>query len=398
MKIFSRLPISCLPLVICLLLISSQIQAQSCTETLDEVKAYYDQGNFYPIPGLLDDCLRGGFTEEQKVEALEILTIIYNYNAELDSASESFLELLKTDPIYRPDSNKQVEIEYISKRFKTDPVWTIHGPKIGMNWTFTQIINNNGTDNTENSRENYIPKIGGHIAAGVELTISRHFSLLTEGVFYVRSYQYENFFYNDFDRVLIDDQQIGIEVPITLKYQFAIKSKKTTDEIDKWYPFFTAGYALNFLLQDRSLVEYNSREGNSDVPNILASGENIKLTKIRNNFNTAITVGTGVKYRLRTNYISLDVRYSFGLKNVVNPDNQFDFQSEDEFPRTTDNSPIRAYTFGYSVVDDDFRLDNLFVSIGYIHPIYKPRPINKKSIGDLIKGLFKKKEKDADFY
>ena len=401
MGIFFRLLISYL-VCTALLILSISVHAQTCTETLDEAKALYADGNFYPIQDLISDCLKGGFTDEQKVEALEILTIVHNYNAELDSAEVSYLELLHTDPIYLPDSNKQVEIEYISKRFKTDPVWTIHGPRIGANWTFARIINNNGTDNTNQSNEKYNANLGGQISGGVELTLYKDWSIMAEGVFYVRDFNYTNVFYEGFDNIVIDDQQIGVEVPIYLKYQRGFKSKKVKNEIDKWYPYVYAGYSLNFLLRDRSVISYTSANSGTQDPgtggNILSSREDINLSNVRNTFNSAIVVGTGVKYRLRTNYISLDVRYSFGLKNVVNPDKQFDFSRETDIPRTTENAPTRAYTFAYSMVDDDFRLDNLFISVGYIHPIYKPRSIDRKSVGDWIKGLFRKKDKDADFY
>jgi hypothetical protein len=50
------------------------------------------------------------------------------------------------------------------------------------------------------------------------------------------------------------------------------------------------------------------------------------------------------------------------MKNVTNIENRFSNYAEG---------------LPYPYVDDDFRLDNVSISVGYIHPLYKPRKLKK---------------------
>jgi hypothetical protein len=76
-------------------------------------------------------------------------------------------------------------------------------------------------------------------------------------------------------------------------------------------------------------------------------------------------------------YFFVDLRYSFGLKNITDEKNRFNNYSEG---------------LPYPYVDDDMRIDNLAISVGFIHPFYKPRKVKKPN----TKSLFRKFKRKAN--
>jgi len=84
--------------------------SQDCTASLDKAKASYQDGKLYEIPPALEECLQGGFTREQRVEAYELLSLTYLYIDDPDKADESYLNLLRADPEWRPDSTTEVDM------------------------------------------------------------------------------------------------------------------------------------------------------------------------------------------------------------------------------------------------------------------------------------------------
>ena len=79
------------------LLICAQAQ-ENCTQALNEATLSYQNGNLYAIPGLLLPCINNGFTKEEKIQALRLLTTTYLYLNKEGEADKTFVKLLKMDP------------------------------------------------------------------------------------------------------------------------------------------------------------------------------------------------------------------------------------------------------------------------------------------------------------
>lgn len=367
--------------------------AQDCLNNLDQAKQFYQDGKLYQIPGVLADCAPDLDSDELKVEAYELLSITYLYIDEPELAEDSYLKLLAADPEYVPDSSKRVEIEFLSKRFKTTPIFTLYPLKIGATFLQPRVINVNGTDNTNNTRESYKTRAGAHIGGGADWNISKNFALGGELWFNFQEYRYNNIFF-DIDSLHLSERHIGLEAPIFLRY---------TQQFDRWYTFAFAGYSLSYLINANATPEYFERTETLDTLNndrIVNPdfGRNLNLNSIRKSINHNVVLGLGVNYRLDLQYISFEIRYNLGLKNVLDAKNQFDFGIDgtdtDSDPTLTDpNDDIRELTFRYGHIDNDFRLDNISINVGYVYPLYKPRKIQKKSVKGIFGNLFKKKEK-----
>ena len=86
-----------------------------------------------------------------------------------------------------------------------------------------------------------------------------------------------------------------------------------------------------------------------------------------------------MKYKVKLDFVFVDLRYSFGLSNVVNP-------------KTSDIDPLlgdAAFLYGHR--DDYFRMDNLAITIGYVHPLYKPRKLKNARTKSVLNDIKKQK-------
>jgi len=58
----------------------------NCTQTIRQIRLTYEQGRLHELPDLAKNCLKNGFTTEEKREAYRYLTLAYIYLEEPDSA------------------------------------------------------------------------------------------------------------------------------------------------------------------------------------------------------------------------------------------------------------------------------------------------------------------------
>src|SRR5688500_4696541 len=79
-------------------------QGNTCEEQLNAATAEYDAGRFYSIPSMLKPCLDKGFTREQRQRAYLLLAQTYLVLEDPIGADNSYLELLRANPEFLPDT------------------------------------------------------------------------------------------------------------------------------------------------------------------------------------------------------------------------------------------------------------------------------------------------------
>jgi len=78
---------------LCVFLFTSIVgYGQVCISTLDRAKASFQDGKLYDVPQILEACIKKGFSNEQKVEAFELLTLVYLYIDEPEKISHSLFK------------------------------------------------------------------------------------------------------------------------------------------------------------------------------------------------------------------------------------------------------------------------------------------------------------------
>jgi len=342
-------------------------QDTNCEQVLTQADDEFQAGRFYSIPSMLKSCLDGGFSNEQKVRAYLILTQTYLILDDPIAADDSYLKLLKADPEYVANPARDpIDVYYLSKKFTTTPVFTPH-IRIGFNVSQSRVIEEINTSGTPLNNK-AILKPGVQFGIGLDWNINNHWSLCTEANFAYKSFKEEGKGYSRNDVQIMQENHSGFDIPLYVKY---------SDDSGKIRPFGYAGFALNLLSSAKVSLEFTDNSVNTEVGIKQISVNNENVLYKRNFFAQSLVLGGGVKYKLGRDFVYADLRYMAGLTNLTKAEVNY-YGKNDEFDPSITN---------YQFVSDFFRLDNLSLSFGYIHPIYDPRKKTKPR----LTGLFKKK-------
>jgi opacity protein-like surface antigen len=370
-------------LAITFLLLCTQIawaQKDDCEQTLTNALEEFNAGHFYGLSAMLKPCIDNGFTLEQKQRAYLLLTQTYLLIDDPIAAEDSYLKLLKANPEFATDESRDpIDVVYLSKKFTSSPVFSLYG-RIGGNISIPRVIHDitlfdgpNGKD----LKEKYSVEPGFQVNIGGEWHYNDNISLVAGLQYMYTSYRHVTS--GIFGRDVLDfqDKLSWLNIPLMVKYSFQNKGK--------FKPYAYAGYSTNFLIGDKGVIKYKNGEpaltSENETINSVTSPD-INLRYQRNTTNNAFIVGGGIRRKIGLNYWFVDLRYSFGLRNIVNEKNHY-----------ADNTNSQKYQQSlvplmlYQQTEDYFRLDNLSISVGYIHPLYKPRKLKNARTKSVLKKL-----------
>lgn len=338
-------------------------QGNSCEEQLSAATAEFDAGRFYGIPSMLKPCIDKGFSRDQRKRAFLLLTQAYLLLDDPIGADNSYLEVLRADPEFLADTARdQIDVVYLSKRFTAAPIFSLSG-KIGGNIAPVRVISTINSSGEPDVKNDYKVRIGFRMGAGIDWHISEQLAVTAEVNYAFTSYKKDQIKFNN-DLEEFTDKQSWFSVPLGVKYTFRIR--------EQIRPYVAAGYAFNILLSDRGQIDIFKRdvgEGTRD-----ASSPDMSFYQYRRKFNASLFVGGGAKYKVGINFLFAEMRYNFGLTNIVSP-------------TTTHGNDGPAVEYGH--VDDYFRLDNFSISVGYIKPLYKARKVKRVKTKSVLKGIKK---------
>jgi opacity protein-like surface antigen len=333
-----------------------------CELTLTKATEEFNAGHLYGIPAMLSDCLAKNQKDDWRQRAYLLLTETYLLLEDPIGAETSYLEVLRANPEYVTDPQRDpIDLVYLSKKFTATPLFAFYA-LIGPNTSPMRVIHDVRIGGEPQTTQSYKLRLGWQIGGGVDynysdnITFSAGFNYVFTGFQHVTT----DLFGPNKDIVEFLDRQTWASIPLTVKY---------SDSQGRVRPYVFAGYSLNLLLRDRGIltvVNRDSRGLSEDGTEQLSSAENetpnLNLSDHRQRLNASFVLGGGLRYKYKLNYLFVDLRYSFGIKNMTNINNRFDNYSEG---------------LPYPYVDDDFRMDNVAISVGYVHPFYKPRKLKK---------------------
>jgi hypothetical protein len=165
-------------------------QADDCEIILNRATEQLDAGHFYGIDSLLMPCLEGGFSREQRQRAYLLLTQVYLLLDDSESAEESYLKLLRANPEFEADPDRDpIDVVYLSKKFTASPVFSLFG-RIGGNASFIHVIKSISISG-EDITAKYHFKPGWTVAVGGDWNITPIVSLSTELQYSFMSYEKE---------------------------------------------------------------------------------------------------------------------------------------------------------------------------------------------------------------
>jgi hypothetical protein len=336
----------------------TQARAQNaCEVTLNNAQEEFNAGRFDAVPALLKECLEKNQNREWEQRAYLLLAETYLLLENPAKADESYLKVLQANPEYVTDAARDpIDLVYLSKKFTATPIFSFHG-KIGLNTSFIRVIHDVKISNAY--EENYTLKAGWQAGLGVDYHYNSAWSLSMEA-----NYSYTAFSHNaknlfeDYTMVTTD-RQTWLNIPVMIKFSAQERALR---------PFGFVGYSTDLLLRDRAIMVIDG-----DI-----ESEVFDYKYKRNTFNRSILLGAGLKYKWGLRYIYGELRYSMGLSNLTSAAQRFD-----HFDGINNSWPY---------ADDDFKMDNVLVSIGYIHPFYKARQLKKPR----TRSVLRKSKKNTD--
>lgn len=364
-------------------------QSMDCEQTIELATEEFNSGHFYSVPGILKECLNS-FSREQKQRAYLLLTQTYLLLDDPIGAETSFLEVLWANPEFVADEQLHaIDIVYLSKRFTATPKfsWFVSG---GTNVSPVRVILDNGV--TRNGGEKYTFLPGYGFGAGGEYSYNDHIRFRVELNYLHTAYQSKtrDLFPGDApvgDTEIFRDRQSWLNVPAYVSY---------ADNVGKYRPYFYAGYSLSKLVGDKAsiVVENAYPSGYVDSPGEEAetvtdesADYDFKLRRFE--FNHSLIFGGGVKYKIGLDFVFAELRYSAGLKNIVDPDFIYGNNATDR--TSADWVLSQSPTTEYRHVDDLLRLDNLAITFGFIRPLYKPREIKRARTRSVLRKIKRSK-------
>ncbi|HQQ97988.1 MAG TPA: outer membrane beta-barrel protein [Cyclobacteriaceae bacterium] len=341
-------------------LISLSVWAQktNCTQVLRLVRSTYESGRLHEIEGLVGPCLADeskGFTNEERRETYRYLTLTYIYLEEPDKADQAMLNLLKTDHFFQINpSLDPAEFVALYKKFRTEPVFRA-SLKFGLNASqpTVQKYYNIGSAGGGLGKFGISPTFQAIL--GFEKDIPKtKLTLAPELGFINRKYTYNN-------PTLALSDATGASVS-SLDYT---QSQSFLDFVGIVHYKFTntiqvqtyagGGPGLSYMLSSSN--QATTILGNDFT--IAPPTENDKVSF--NALTYSVVAVAGGRLKFGEIYVMGEVRYQYGLSNMVNPDK-----------RTWPN-----LAFNNQIQHNDYRLSTIMVNVGVVVPYFNPKKLIK---------------------
>jgi len=328
-------------MMICLISLNLTAQEGSCSFKLKEAESLYETGILDSIPAMLRSCINDhGFDKEELARAYKLLILTYQFEDYTEMAELTMLKFLKDFPEYELKATDPIEFKYLYNSYQTIPTFSI-GIIGGLNYSMPRIIQPFSTTDTENYKGEYKPGFNFQVGIQLKKYITDEIDINLDAIWTLKTFDYEI-------------QQIG---GYTTNYSESLSmfsfplSGTYTFKMGTLDPYVRLGLNVDYLYAAKADFE-RIRIGEEDVKD---SG--IDILEDRNSINISALAGGGIKWNIKLGYIMFDVRYHYSFMNLVNGENRDDDLKTDK----------------YYYKDDDFTLNNLYLSVGYVHSFYKTK-------------------------
>lgn len=344
---------------------------QTCTQRLSTAEADYKLGKLTQIPLKLEKCLgeKGSFTKEEEVRALKLLTLVYLFTDDEQKAEEYMIRLLHKDPEHRIDREVDpAEFEYLHRQFQSKPIYRV-SVKGGINFSNLDVIreyavNDNlpafyngvtkdGQDSYNYQGEEFVPIDGGRTGFTLELLFEKHIKNGIElgfGVSARRSRYNKTTYINSENFSSATHGQWYGRVPVLVRYTHWYNNRDR-----KFLPMGFLGISPEYLLASDYAI---TKTGGTQYT--LSRGSDPLEFDLVNRFNLSWFGGIGIKYRIKTHFLSVEARYDAALKTYINGENRYN----------NHEAAIETIT-----VESDQRLRFWTFSLAYTRSIYHPKKL-----------------------
>jgi hypothetical protein len=326
-----------------------EIRSQNdCSEILKEAEILFDQGIIEKIPELLEDCIGNGLSSQERVRARRLIIMAFLFDNNLADAEKSMAALLRDSPGYQIQPDDPSEFTTLFSTFRTFPFLSL-GIFAGANLSSATMTEHYGPYNTTLSEGHF--SITGpeyQIGVGANIFLTDRFELNMESVYTRTSFAYSNMQYG-FAQIDREETLQRLEFPVSLTFDITGVNLK---------PYLRIGASYGYIISATSdYVRSYTSTGSSLFEPVEESGVDIR--NYRNASTVNAVIGSGIKYRIGRGYLVFDLRYFYGLSNLVNPGNRWE----------------QGTVFSHYHADGDFHVDYFAFSLGFRYSFYKSKKI-----------------------
>lgn len=340
----------------------------NCTQTLRLMRTTYEQGRLHELPAMSDACLAAaegkGFTKEERKEAYRLLTLTYIYLEEPEKADESMLKLLETEHFYEVNTAiDPAEFVALFNKFRHDPIFR-YGIKLGGNMTLPATSTYHNIGSTAGGKGSY------SLAGNIQITLmfekdmpylKKLIVLAPEISWTNRNYGYSN------PNLGTLDTDPGAPVSSISNQEFSFKQQwldvngivqyKLRNTLSRQY-YVGLGPGASLLLGSSNQASTTIGTG---AQKYTVTGPAVDDAKSYNKIVYSITLVAGAKLKFGGLYLTGDIRYQYGISNVVNATSR------------TNSEIAFDYWGGYN----DYRMSNIMFNIGVLIPKFTPKKLIK---------------------
>jgi len=340
MSVFLRYTIGLL--LFLLLGIGTYAQKSSCAFKLQEAESLYETGNLDSIPRMLRSCInKKEFDQEELSRAYKLLILTYQFQDYQEMAELTMQKFLKDFPEYEIKPTDPVEFTYLYSSYKTIPTISL-GIIGGLNYSMARIIEPYPIAGKENTYGKYSTNIKYQFGIQLKKYITDEIDLNLDVIYSFQTIDY-TITQLDYTTSYTENQNV-LSFPLTGTYDFKFMG------LD---PYVRLGFSVDYLLN--ATADFTKVNNMFNTEDVKESGYDIMDD--RNTFNISGVIGAGIKYNIKMGYLMFDLRYDFSFMNMVNDEYRYD--------------DIKYGNFGY--IDDDFTLNNFYISFGYVYSFYKTK-------------------------
>lgn len=334
-------------LIIFIIALSVQglVAQNTCSDQLKVAQRRFDDGLLEDIPQLLANCMKSGFTNEEKTNAYKLLIQTYLFSENQEKADEVMLQFLNEFPSYNIANNDPKEFINLYSTYRTNPIFKIEF-KIGVNFCMPSFIEPYGVGDIENVKPTYKTKLGGNVELNYINKLYKNIDYSIGASFTLANYSYTNY-PNSYSTVTGDFNNIFIGIPIAVRYNYKIKGINV---------FAKAGVEPTYLL--KSTVALTRTDNIIGRQEPFTGTEN--LIEFHNKVDIRPLFAIGVAFNIKGNLLNVSAGYKYGSISQMNKKMRYA------------NPTLQTK---YFFVEDILRLNQAHISVSFIRPIYKPKKI-----------------------
>ena len=344
---------------LCLIIFSPSLllaQQKDCAVNLREAQNQFEMGQVQDVPALILDCLKSGFTTEEKIQAYKVLINAYIFDDNMAQAEIYTLEFMRKYPEYEIVATDPSEFTNLLDEFNNDPRSSF-GVGAGLNFSQVRVIRNFGIDSNFDLPEGGIRNEGNYNSSGsgfqagfiYNINLGSNLEISLEPMIIKNTYEFEQ---RPFDFAFIEysEDQLRIDFPISLIWVF-----KSHGKLD---PYVRLGGKTSNLISANSDSK-RSYDNTGFVAFEDVTGPGLEINDSRKINNYWAVLGGGLRLKIPRAYFFVDLRYNLGLVNQVNTSSR--------------NNGMNENAWLYYYMEDDMLLDDISISFGVAKTLYKPK-------------------------